>query len=166
MNGLFATISTSKGEIKIELEFDKTPGTVGNFVGLSLGLINNSIKPLGEAYYNGLKFHRVINDFMIQSGCPLGTGTGDPGYKFDDEFHSELKHDRPGIISMANAGSSTNGSQFFIMHEDYPLPYQYTIFGKVLSGLDVVDAIGNVQTGENDKPNEDVVILNIKITSG
>ena len=120
MNGLFAIISTSKGEIKIELEFEKTPGTVGNFVGLSLGVINNSIKPLGEAYYNGLKFHRVINDFMIQAGCPLGTGTGEPGYKFDDEFHNDLKHDRPGIISMANAGPSTNGSQFFITHVETP----------------------------------------------
>tara|TARA_B100001758_G_scaffold149427_1_gene128800 strand:- start:36 stop:608 length:573 start_codon:yes stop_codon:yes gene_type:complete len=120
MKGLFAIISTSKGEIKIELEFEKTPGTVGNFVGLSLGVINNSIKPLGEAYYNGLKFHRVINDFMIQAGCPLGTGTGDPGYKFDDEFHNDLKHDRPGIISMANAGPSTNGSQFFITHVETP----------------------------------------------
>ena len=142
MNGLFATISTSKGEIKIELEFEKTPGTVGNFVGLSLGLINNSIKPLGEAYYNGLKFHRVINDFMIQAGCPFGTGTGDPGYKFDDEFHSELKHDRPGVISMANAGPSTNGSQFFITHVETPwLDNKHTVFGNVINGMDVVNSI-------------------------
>ena len=142
MNGLFANISTSKGEIKIELEFEKTPGTVGNFVGLSLGLINNSIKPLGEAYYNGLKFHRVINDFMIQAGCPLGTGTGDPGYKFDDEFHSELKHDRPGVISMANAGPSTNGSQFFITHVETPwLDNKHTVFGNVIDGMDVVNSI-------------------------
>ena len=142
MNGLFANISTSKGEIKIELEFEKTPGTVGNFVGLSLGLINNSIKPLGEAYYNGLKFHRVINDFMIQAGCPFGTGTGDPGYKFDDEFHSELKHDRPGVISMANAGPSTNGSQFFITHVETPwLDNKHTVFGNVIDGMDVVNSI-------------------------
>ena len=142
MNGLFTTISTSKGEIKIELEFEKTPGTVGNFVGLSLGLINNSIKPLGEAYYNGLKFHRVINDFMIQAGCPFGTGTGDPGYKFDDEFHSELKHDRPGVISMANAGPSTNGSQFFITHVETPwLDNKHTVFGNVIDGMDVVNSI-------------------------
>ena len=147
MNGLFATISTSKGEIKIELEFEKTPGTVGNFVGLSLGLINNSIKPLGEAYYNGLKFHRVINDFMIQAGCPFGTGTGDPGYKFDDEFHSELKHDRPGVISMANAGPSTNGSQFFITHVETPwLDNKHTVFGNVIDGMDVVNSIS-----QNDK---------------
>ena len=142
MNGLFATLSTSKGEIKIELEFEKTPGTVGNFVGLSLGLISNSIKPLGEAYYNGLKFHRVINDFMIQAGCPFGTGTGDPGYKFDDEFHSELKHDRPGVISMANAGPSTNGSQFFITHVETPwLDNKHTVFGNVIDGMDVVNSI-------------------------
>jgi len=155
MNGLFATISTSKGEIKIELEFEKTPGTVGNFVGLSLGLINNSIKPLGEAYYNGLKFHRVINDFMIQAGCPLGTGTGDPGYKFDDEFHNDLKHDRPGVISMANAGPSTNGSQFFITHVETPwLDNKHTVFGNVIDGMDVVNSIS-----QNDE------IISIKINA-
>ena len=155
MNGLFATISTSKGEIKIELEFEKTPGTVGNFVGLSLGSINNSIKPLGEAYYNGLKFHRVINDFMIQAGCPLGTGTGDPGYKFDDEFHNELKHDRPGVISMANAGPSTNGSQFFITHLETPwLDNKHTVFGNVIDGMDVVNSIS-----QNDE------IISIKINA-
>ena len=155
MKGLFAIISTSKGEIKIELEFEKTPGTVGNFVGLSLGVINNSIKPLGEAYYNGLKFHRVINDFMIQAGCPLGTGTGDPGYKFDDEFHNDLKHDRPGIISMANAGPSTNGSQFFITHVETPwLDKKHTVFGNVIDGMDVVNSIS-----QNDE------IISIKINS-
>ena len=155
MNGLFATISTSKGEIKIELEFEKTPGTVGNFVGLSLGLINNSIKPLGEAYYNGLKFHRVINDFMIQAGCPFGTGTGDPGYKFDDEFHSELKHDRPGVISMANAGPSTNGSQFFITHVETPwLDNKHAVFGNVIDGMDVVNSIS-----QNDE------IISVKINA-
>jgi len=155
MKGLFAIISTSKGEIKIELEFEKTPGTVGNFVGLSLGVINNSIKPLGEAYYNGLKFHRVINDFMIQAGCPLGTGTGDPGYKFDDEFHNDLKHDRPGIISMANAGPSTNGSQFFITHVETPwLDNKHTVFGNVVDGMDVVNSIS-----QNDE------IISIKINA-
>ena len=155
MNGLFATLSTSKGEIKIELEFEKTPGTVGNFVGLSLGLISNSIKPLGEAYYNGLKFHRVINDFMIQAGCPLGNGTGDPGYKFDDEFHNELKHDRPGVISMANAGPSTNGSQFFITHLETPwLDNKHTVFGNVIDGMDVVNSIS-----QNDE------IISIKINA-
>ena len=155
MNGLFATLSTSKGEIKIELEFEKTPGTVGNFVGLSLGLISNSIKPLDEAYYNGLKFHRVINDFMIQAGCPFGTGTGDPGYKFDDEFHNELKHDRPGVISMANAGPSTNGSQFFITHVETPwLDNKHTVFGNVIDGMDVVNSIS-----QNDE------IISVKINA-
>ena len=155
MNGLFATLSTSKGEIKIQLEFEKTPGTVGNFVGLSLGLISNSIKPLGEAYYNGLKFHRVINDFMIQAGCPLGTGIGDPGYKFDDEFHNELKHDRPGVISMANAGPSTNGSQFFITHVETPwLDNKHTVFGNVIDGMDVVNSIS-----QNDE------IISVKINA-
>ena len=155
MKGLFAIISTSKGEIKIELEFEKTPGTVGNFVGLSLGVINNSIKPLGEAYYNGLKFHRVINEFMIQAGCPLGTGTGDPGYKFDDEFHNDLKHDRPGIISMANAGPSTNGSQFFITHVETPwLDNKHTVFGNVIDGMDVVNSIS-----QNDE------IISVKINA-
>ena len=155
MNGLFATLSTSKGEIKIGLEFEKTPGTVGNFVGLSLGLISNSIKPLGEAYYNGLKFHRVINDFMIQAGCPLGTGTGDPGYKFDDEFHNDLKHDRAGIISMANAGPSTNGSQFFITHVETPwLDNKHTVFGNVIDGMNVVNSIS-----QNDE------IISIKINA-
>ena len=155
MNGLFATLSTSKGEIKIQLEFEKTPGTVGNFVGLSLGLISNSIKPLGEAYYNRLKFHRVINDFMIQAGCPLGTGTGDPGYKFDDEFHNELKHDRPGVISMANAGPSTNGSQFFITHVETPwLDNKHTVFGNVIDGMDVVNSIS-----QNDE------IISVKINA-
>ena len=155
MNGLFATLSTSKGEINIQLEFEKTPGTVGNFVGLSLGLISNSIKPLGEAYYNGLKFHRVINDFMIQAGCPLGTGTGDPGYKFDDEFHNELKHDRPGVISMANAGPSTNGSQFFITHVETPwLDNKHTVFGNVIDGMDVVNSIS-----QNDE------IISVKINA-
>ena len=140
--GLFAQIITSKGDIVIKLEFDKTPGTVGNFVGLSLGKIKNSISPLGDPYYDGLKFHRVINDFMIQGGCPIGTGTGDPGYKFDDEFHSDLKHDKAGVLSMANAGPSTNGSQFFITHIETPwLDNKHTVFGNVVDGIEVVNSI-------------------------
>ena len=140
--GLFAIINTSKGVVKIKLEFEKTPGTVGNFVGLSNGEIENSIKPIGTPYYDGLKFHRVINEFMIQGGCPTGTGTGDPGYKFDDEFHNDLKHDKAGVLSMANAGPSTNGSQFFITHIETPwLDNKHTVFGHVVDGMDIINSI-------------------------
>jgi FKBP-type peptidyl-prolyl cis-trans isomerase len=141
-NGLYAKINTTKGEILLQLEFEKTPGTVGNFVALAKGELENSAKPQGTPYYNGLKFHRVIPDFMIQGGCPLGTGTGDPGYKFEDEFHTDLKHDKPGVISMANSGPNTNGSQFFITHiETSWLDGKHTVFGHVIEGQDVVDAI-------------------------
>jgi len=140
--GIYARFTTSKGQILVQLTHDKTPGTVGNFVALAEGDLENSAKPQGTPYYDGLKFHRVIADFMIQGGCPLGTGTGDPGYKFDDEFVSELKHDGPGVLSMANAGPGTNGSQFFITHTATPwLDGKHTVFGKVVEGQDVVDAI-------------------------
>jgi peptidyl-prolyl cis-trans isomerase A (cyclophilin A) len=140
--GIYARFTTSKGQILVQLTHDKTPGTVGNFVALAEGNLENSTKPQGTPYYDGLKFHRVIADFMIQGGCPLGTGTGDPGYKFDDEFVPELKHDGPGVLSMANAGPGTNGSQFFITHTATPwLDGKHTVFGKVVEGQDVVDAI-------------------------
>ena len=140
--GIYARFTTSKGQILVQLTHDKTPGTVGNFVALAEGDLENSAKPQGTPYYDGLKFHRVIADFMIQGGCPLGTGTGDPGYKFDDEFVPELKHDDPGVLSMANAGPGTNGSQFFITHTATPwLDGKHTVFGKVVEGQDVVDAI-------------------------
>ncbi|MDA0176155.1 peptidylprolyl isomerase [Mesoflavibacter profundi] len=141
-DGLYAKFNTSKGAILVNLEFEKTPGTVGNFVALAEGNMENSAKPQGTPYYDGLKFHRVISDFMIQGGCPQGTGTGNPGYKFDDEIHPDLKHDGPGVLSMANAGPGTNGSQFFITHvaTDW-LDGKHTVFGKVVEGQDVVDAI-------------------------
>ena len=146
-DGIYAKFNTSKGEILVKLTHDKTPGTVGNFVALAEGKLENKAKAAGEPYYNGLKFHRVIPDFMVQGGCPLGTGTGDPGYKFDDEFHPELTHDAPGILSMANAGPGTNGSQFFITHVATPwLDNKHTVFGHVEVGQEVVDAIA--QTDE------------------
>lgn len=141
-NGIYAKFNTEKGDILIQLTYDKTPGTVGNFVGLAEGNLENDIRPQGKPYYDGLKFHRVISDFMIQGGCPSGSGTGGPGYQFDDEFHPDLKHDRPGVLSMANAGPGTNGSQFFITHVATPwLDNNHTVFGFVIEGQDVVDAI-------------------------
>ena len=141
-NGIYAKFTTPKGEILVNLEYEKTPGTVGNFVALAEGNLENNAKPQGTPYYNGLKFHRVINDFMIQGGCPQGTGTGNPGYKFDDEIHPDLKHDAPGKLSMANAGPGTNGSQFFITHVETPwLDGKHTVFGSVIEGQNVVDTV-------------------------
>ena len=141
-NSMQAKIKTNKGEITIELEYEKTPITVANFVSLAEGTMENTAKPLGTPYYDGLKFHRVIDNFMVQGGCPLGTGTGDPGYKFQDEFHSDLKHDRSGVLSMANSGAATNGSQFFITHNETPwLDGKHTVFGYVTEGMDVVNSI-------------------------
>lgn len=146
-NGIYAKFNTTKGTILVKLTHDLTPGTVGNFVGLAEGQLENSARPMGKPYYDGLKFHRVIPDFMIQGGCPQGQGTGGPGYNFDDEFHPTLRHDGPGVLSMANAGPGTNGSQFFITHvETAWLDGKHTVFGHVVEGQDVVDAIAQGDT--------------------
>lgn len=136
-DNLFALIETDKGNIHLQLFADRVPVTVGNFVNLSR-----------RGYYDNLVFHRVIADFMIQGGCPLGTGTGGPGYRFDDEFQPELKHDRPGILSMANAGPGTNGSQFFITHVPTPwLDQHHTVFGAVTSPADQ-DVVNSIRQGD------------------
>ena len=146
-DGLYAQMQTSKGNILLFLEFQKTPLTVANFVGLAEGTIANDAKPAGTPYYDGIVFHRVIADFMIQGGDPTGTGRGGPGYRFKDEFHSDLKHTSAGILSMANAGPFTNGSQFFITHKDTPwLDGKHAIFGHVVSWQEVVDAIAQGDT--------------------
>ena len=155
-NGLYAEINTNKGDILVSLTFQETPVTVANFVSLVEGKNKNvSSEYKKKRYYDGLKFHRVIENFMIQGGDPLGTGQGGPGYKFKDEFNESLKHDGPGVLSMANAGPNTNGSQFFITHIETPwLDNKHTVFGHVIDGLDVVNSI--VQDDE---------IINIKINA-
>ena len=150
-----ALIKTNLGDITVELFQDTAPNTVNNFVSLSK-----------DNYYDNVIFHRVISGFMIQGGDPSGTGHGDigkyPGYKFDDELDSPRDYTK-GILAMANAGPHTNGSQIFIMHNDSPLPYQYTIFGNVTKGLDVVDNIASMETDASDKPIKDITILDIQI---
>src|SRR5690554_4477910 len=145
--GIYAKITTEKGSILIKLTHTKTPGTVGNFVALAEGDLENSAKPQGTPYYDGLKFHRVIPDFMIQGGDPKGTGSGGPGYDFEDEFHPDLRHDVPGVLSMANSGPASNGSQFFITHIATPwLDDKHTVFGNVVEGQEVVDSVAQGNT--------------------
>jgi FKBP-type peptidyl-prolyl cis-trans isomerase len=141
-DGIYANIKTNKGDITLKLEFEKTPLTTANFIALAEGKMKNKRKELGTPYYDGIKFHRVIADFMIQGGCPDGNGMGDPGYKFADEFHPDLKHDKGGVLSMANSGPATNGSQFFITHKETPwLDGKHSVFGNVVEGMDIVNLI-------------------------
>ena len=176
-DGLYAKITTSLGTMTARLEYEKVPIIVANFVGLSEGTkfynkdnTKEPVDPEGEPYYDGLIFHRVIKDFMIQGGCPRGNGTGNPSYWLPDQFHPDLKHNVPGVLSMANSGEHTNGSQFFITHAATPwLDFSdtragnHSVFGKVVEGLDVIDKIAGVSTGEANKPVEEVRIERIEI---
>lgn len=161
MDRVSALFATTLGDFEIELYAKECPETVWNFINLAEG--RQETQKEGN-FYDGLIFHRVIESFMIQGGCPLGSGTGDPGYRFDDEFDSSLRHSSAGILSMANAGPGTNGSQFFITLGPTPhLDDRHTVFGKVINGLEVVKEIGCVPTGPMDKPKEPVVITTLTI---
>ncbi|GLB53834.1 peptidylprolyl isomerase [Neptunitalea chrysea] len=165
-DGLFADIQTNKGNMIVKLYYDATPATVASFVSLAEGTneyVTDSLK--GKPYYDGVIFHRVMKDFMIQGGDILGTGSGDPGYKFEDEFVDTLKFDGKGILAMANSGRNTNGSQFFITHKETPwLNGAHTIFGKVVKGEEIIDTIANVKVNpSNSKPIDSVIINHVEI---
>ncbi|MBI3071479.1 MAG: peptidylprolyl isomerase [Deltaproteobacteria bacterium] len=165
----FAVIETTMGTIKARLFEKEAPKTVANFIGLATGTkewrdpkSGQTVK--GRSLYAGTVFHRVIDGFMIQGGDPLGNGTGGPGYRFEDEFHPNLRHSKSGILSMANSGPNTNGSQFFITHRATPhLDNRHSVFGEVVEGLDVVDKIARTATGPNDRPATEVVLKDIQI---
>jgi peptidylprolyl isomerase len=162
-DGLYVVFDTSMGEIVCKLHYDKAPLTVANFVGLVKGEKEFTDPKTGETakrpFYDGLKFHRIIKDFMIQGGCPLGTGTGGPGYSFMDEFDASLRHDKPGVLSMANSGPATNGSQFFITHVPTPwLDDKHTVFGECVSGQEIVDAMAEVAMSDGSTPVEDIML--------
>jgi peptidyl-prolyl cis-trans isomerase A (cyclophilin A) len=179
MSQLTATLHTSEGEIEIELYEDRAPKTVENFVGLAEhdpaadadpapGTVTWNDPETGEirgdSLYAGTEFHRVIEGFMLQGGDPTGTGRGGPGYEFDDEFHDDLKHDGPGVLSMANSGPDTNGSQFFItLAEQSHLDGRHAVFGQVTDGMDVVEAIGSIKTDRDDGPLMDVLLESVEI---
>lgn len=165
---MHAVFETNVGNFKIKLFPELAPKTVENFVGLAEGTKEFTDAKTGDKtkrpFYDGLVFHRVIKDFMIQGGCPRGAGTGDPGYKFADEFAPSLKHSKPGILSMANSGPNTNGSQFFITVVPTPwLDNRHTIFGEVSEGYDIVNAISKAKTAPGDKPLEPIILKHVKI---
>ena len=164
----YAKFVTSKGTFTVKLFDKKAPKTVANFVGLAEGTKEwkdpKTGKMVKKPFYNGLTFHRVIDGFMIQGGCPLGTGTSGPGYRFEDEFNGSLRHSKAGILSMANAGPNTNGSQFFVTLGPTPhLNNKHSVFGEVVSGMDVVNSIGKVRTGRGNKPVTPVIMKQVKI---
>jgi peptidyl-prolyl cis-trans isomerase A (cyclophilin A) len=168
---VYATFKTGMGDIVVELFEDKAPKTVANFIGLASGTKEWTDPKTGEKVkrplYTGTIFHRVIPGFMIQGGDPLGNGTGGPGYRFEDEFHPDLKHNKSGILSMANAGPNTNGSQFFITNKATPwLDGKHTVFGEVIKGQDVLDAIAKVGRDSRDRPNQEIVIQQVIISRG
>ena len=164
-DGVYAEINTSLGKMLIQLNYKETPVTVANFIALSKGTHPDVKQDFKEKkFYNGLIFHRVMDKFMIQGGCPLGNGSGNPGYTFDDEINPNLKHDKAGILSMANSGPATNGSQFFITEVPTPwLDGKHTVFGQVISGIEIQDKISNVKTAIANRPENDVIINSVNI---